>query len=51
MLLVFPELIAIILRPVGVNLVYPHLVALALAAAAVLMQWMRPAPAEVRSGH
>ena len=51
MLLVFPELIAIILRPVGINLVYPHLVALALAAAAVLMQWMRPAPAEVRSGH
>jgi TRAP-type uncharacterized transport system fused permease subunit len=46
MLLVFPELIAIILRLFGVNLAYPHLVALALAAAAVLMQWMRPAPAE-----
>ena len=46
MLLVFPELIAIVLRPVGINLGYPHLVALALAAAAVLMQWMRPAPAE-----
>ena len=46
MLLVFPELIATILRPFGINLVYPHLFALVLAAGAVLMQWMRPAPAE-----
>jgi TRAP-type uncharacterized transport system fused permease subunit len=50
MLLVFPELIATILRPFGIPLPYPHAVAFLLAAVAVLMQWMRPAPAEQSSG-
>jgi hypothetical protein len=45
MLLVFPELIGTILGLARVKLVYPHIIALALAAVAVLMQWMRPAPA------
>ncbi len=49
MLLVFPELIGSILRLGGVNLVYPHVIALVLAATATLMQWMRPAPVELGS--
>ena len=43
LLLVFPELIEAILRLVRIPLVQPHLVALALAATATLMQRMRPA--------
>jgi TRAP transporter 4TM/12TM fusion protein len=41
MLLVFPELIGTVLRPTGVAVPYPHIVGLALAATAVMMQWMR----------
>ena len=50
MLLVFPELIATILRPFGVPLPYPHVLALALAGLATLMQWMRPVPAQQSTG-
>ena len=50
MLLVFPELIATILRPIGIPLPYPHLLALALAGLATLMQWMRPVPAQQSTG-
>ena len=45
MLLVFPELIETILRPTGLSLPRPHLVALALAVVATLMQRMRATPA------
>jgi TRAP transporter 4TM/12TM fusion protein len=45
MLLVFPELIEAILGLVRIPLPQPHLTAFALAAAATLMQRMRPAPA------
>ena len=41
MLLVFPELIETILRPIRLSLPQPHLVALALAVVATLMQRMR----------
>ena len=46
MLLVFPELIGTVLKLAGIKLVYPHVIALALALLAMLMQWMRPAPAQ-----
>jgi TRAP-type uncharacterized transport system fused permease subunit len=46
MLLVFPELIGAIMGLARVKLVYPHIIALALAALATLMQWMRPAPVQ-----
>ena len=46
MLLVFPELISAVLGLFGIGLVFPHFLACAFAAAATLMQWMRPAPAE-----
>jgi TRAP transporter 4TM/12TM fusion protein len=46
MLLVFPELIGAILGLARVKLAYPHIIALALAVLATLMQWMRPAPAQ-----
>jgi hypothetical protein len=49
MLLVFPELIATMLRPFGIALPFPHVLAFALAAVAVLMQWLRPAPVEQSS--
>jgi len=45
MLLVFPELIGAILGLARVKLAYPHIIALALAVLATLMQWMRPATA------
>jgi len=45
MLLVFPELIETILRPIRLSLPQPHLVALALAVIATLMQRMRATPA------
>jgi TRAP transporter 4TM/12TM fusion protein len=45
MLLVFPELIETILRPARLSLPQPHLVALALAVVATLMQRMRATPA------
>jgi TRAP transporter 4TM/12TM fusion protein len=45
MLLVFPELIGAILGLARVKLAYPHIIALALAVLATLMQWMRRAPA------
>jgi TRAP transporter 4TM/12TM fusion protein len=46
MLLVFPELISAVLGLFGIGLVFPHFLACAFAAAATLMQWMRPVPAE-----
>ncbi|MBX9589405.1 MAG: TRAP transporter fused permease subunit [Hyphomonadaceae bacterium] len=49
MLLVFPELIATLLRPVGIALAYPHVLAFALAGVAVLVQWVRPGPAQEAS--
>ena len=45
MLLVFPELIETILRPIRLSLPQPHLVALALAVVATLMQRMRTSAA------
>jgi TRAP transporter 4TM/12TM fusion protein len=45
MLLVFPELIGAILGLARVKLAYPHIIALALAVLATLMQWMWPATA------
>ncbi|HWB46217.1 MAG TPA: TRAP transporter fused permease subunit [Hyphomicrobiaceae bacterium] len=43
MLLVFPELIAAILGLIHIPLLHPHIIALAIALLAALMQWMRPA--------
>jgi TRAP transporter 4TM/12TM fusion protein len=49
MLLVFPELIGAIIGLARVKLVYPHIIALALAALATLIQWMRPGPVQHNS--
>jgi TRAP transporter 4TM/12TM fusion protein len=49
MLLVFPELIAAILNLGHIPLGHPHVIAIALAAFAVLMQWMWPKAAP--AGH
>jgi TRAP transporter 4TM/12TM fusion protein len=49
MLLVFPELIAAILRLAGLPLGYPHFIGFGLAVVAILMQWMRSGP-ELQAG-
>ncbi|MGE0850335.1 MAG: TRAP transporter permease [Hyphomicrobiaceae bacterium] len=49
MLLVFPELVAGILRLVGLPLAYPHIIGFGLAVVAILMQWMRREP-ELQAG-
>ncbi len=49
MLLVFPELVAGILRLAGLPLAYPHIIGFGLAVVAILMQWMRREP-ELQAG-
>jgi len=49
MLLVFPELVAGILRLAGLPLAYPHVIGFGLAVVAILMQWMRREP-ELQAG-
>jgi TRAP-type uncharacterized transport system fused permease subunit len=42
MLLVFPQVIGGILGFARLNLTHPHIIAIGLAGAAALMQWLRP---------
>ena len=51
MLLVFPELLAIIVGLAGIKIGHPYMLAFALAALAGVMQWMRPGPARQASGN